>query len=172
LESLDGNVTSESLYLHNLIKIIECKNDVVTFLHNTKTKETADKIIKQGFEFQSHLDYTTDVVSAKDSITIKYFSIVRQAYGDFTIIMQISKQIIEDFSAPLVTKSHHFSEVLTVKPPTMGTEDDMIYCLAPNFVKGYINFHSAEFVANPTFNSSLILPVFNENLKRILDKSL
>ena len=169
MESLNGNESGESIYIHNLIKIIECKNDVVTFLHNTKTKETADKIIQQGFEFQSHLDFTTDVVSAKDPITIKYFSIVRQAYGDYTLIMQISKEIIEDFSAPLVKKAHHFSEVLTVKPPTISSEDEIIYCLAPNFVKGYINVHSAEFVANPTFNSSLILPEFNQNLKRIID---
>ncbi len=169
MESLDGNVSGESINLQNLIKIIDCKNDVVTFLHNTKTKETADKIIKHGFEFQSHLDFTTDVVSAKDPITIKYFSIVRQAYGDYTIIIQISKQIIEDFSAPLVKKAHHFSEVLTVKPPIINAEEDMIYCLAPNFVKGYINVHSAEFVANPTFNSSLILPEFNQNLNRILN---
>jgi hypothetical protein len=158
-------------YLEKLVTVIECKNDVVTFLHNTKEKETADRISRDGFEFQSHLDYTTDVVSAKDPITIKYFSIVRQAYGDYTIIMQISKQIIEDFSAPLVKKAHHFSEILTVKEPFIGPDDDIIYCLAPNFVKGYINVHSAEFVANPKFDSSLILPEFNTNLKKILDES-
>jgi len=151
-----------------LIKVIECKSDVVTFLHNTKTQETAKKVLLEGFEFQSHIDYTTDVVSAKDPITIKYFTIVRQAYGRYTLIIQISRQLIEDYSELLNNISHHFSEILTVKPPVLGVEDDLVYCLAPHFVKGYMDAETGEFYANPNFNAALKIPVFEENLKKIL----
>jgi hypothetical protein len=157
-------------YLAILEQVIQCNDEVITFLHNTHSDAIAKKIINEGFEFQSHLDYTTDVVSAKDPVTIKYFTIVRQAYGNFTMIIQINKDIIEHYSHQLKHKEHHFSEILSVKPPYIGYEEDLIYCLAPNFVKGYIDICTSEFVANPNFNPSLILPIFETNLNRILNE--
>jgi len=133
----DGDLDSE--YMKILKNTIESNSKVITFLHNTEHCETADKIIKDGFEFQSYLDFTTDVVTAKDEVAIKYFTIVRQAYGKFTIVIQISKQLIDEYSQQLENMSHHFSEVLSVKEPYVGKDDDMIYCLAPHFIKGYIN---------------------------------
>jgi len=156
-------------YLVMLENVIECKNDVVTFLHNTKSKVVAEKIIVEGFEFQSHIDYTTDVVSAKDPITIKYFTIVRQAYGKYTVVMQIGKDLIEDYSSRLHDLPHHFSEVLSIKEPYMGSEEELIYNLAPQFIKGYIDSESAEFYANPIFNPHIRLPLFEQNLKKILN---
>jgi len=168
LDGIEESGVNESKYLENLIKVIECKNDVVTFLHNTKDEETAIHILQEGFEFQSHLDYTTDVVSAKDPITIKYFTIVRQAYGNYTLILQISKKLIEEYSNILVNLTQHFSEVLSVKPPKKGPEDELIHCLAPHFVKGYLCALTGEFFPNPNFNASLKIPIFEQNLKRIL----
>jgi hypothetical protein len=158
----------EEAYLHLLEKVIYNDDDVVTFLHNTHSASVVKKIMTRGFEFQSHLDYTTDVVSAKDPVTIKYFTIVRQAYGNFTVIIQISKAIIEDYAAKIRKKNHHFSEVLSIKPPFMGPEDELVYCLAPHFVKGYIDACNHLFYQNPKFNPSLKLPVFESNLKQIL----
>jgi len=164
----EGNGKKDSIYIENLIHVIECKSDVVTFLHNTKTRETAERVLQEGFQFQSHIDYTTDVVSAKDPITIKYFTIVRQAYGRYTLVIQISKHLIEDYSEMLSNMSHHFSEILTVKTPYLGAEDDLVYCLAPHFVKGYMDSETGEFFSNPNFNAALKIPIFEENLKRIL----
>lgn len=158
----------ENEYLEQLQKVIATSEEVVTFLHNTKTKETALLIMQEGFEFQSHLDYTSDVVSAKDPVTIKYFTIVRQAYGAYTMILQISKSLIEEYSNYLEDLPHHFSEILTVKEPYLGNEEDLIYCLAPNFVKGYVNSETAVFTPNPSFNPGLKLPLFQHNLEKIL----
>ena len=108
------------------------------------------------------------MVSAIDPITIKYFTIVRQAYGKYTLVIQIGKDIIEDYSKRLHSLPHHFSEVLSVNEPYLGNEDDLIYTLAPQFVKGYINSESCEVVANPLFNPHVRLPLFEENLKKIL----
>jgi len=163
-----NDLSMEADYLKKLEEVIETGHEVVTFLHNTRDKVTAMRILTEGFQFQSHLDYTTDVVTAKDPVTIKYFSIVRQAYGNYTIIIQISKEIIEYYSTELKARTHHFSELLTLNEPFLGSEEDLIYCLAPNFVKGYINACTAEFVPNPNFNASLKLPQFDANLKRIL----
>lgn len=155
-------------YLEQLQRVINCKSEVVTFLHNTKTRQIAEKILQEGFEFQSHLDYTSDVVSAKDPVTIKYFTLVRQAYGDYTVIIQIDKNLIEEYSNILEDLPHHFSEILTVKPPYIGNEDDLIYCLAPHFVKGYVNAQTAEFFSNSLFNAGLKIPIFEKNLNKLL----
>ncbi len=165
LDDAESNVDSE--YINILKNTIESNCNVITFLHNTEHRKTADKILKEGFEFQSYLDFTTDVVTAKDVVAIKYFTIVRQAYGKFTIVIQISKQLINEYSHRLENVAHHFSEVLSVKEPYLGDEDDMIYCLAPHFIKGYINAETGELFLNPNFNASLKIPIFEENLKKI-----
>lgn len=157
----------ESEYLNRLEEVIGINNHVITFLHNTREEVTAKNILSEGFQFLSHLDYTTDVVTAKDPVTIKYFSIVRQAYGNYTLVIQISKELIEHYSQLLKTKTHHFSELLTVKEPFLGPDEEMVYCLAPNFVKGYLNALTAEFVANPHFDPSRKLPEFEKNLEKI-----
>ncbi len=157
-------------YILALQRAIESEYEVITFLHNTNAEHVAKKILLEGFEFQSHLDYTTDVVSAKDVVTLKYFTIVRQAYGNFTLIIQISKEIIESYSQKLKNKDHHFSEVLSVKPSYLGSEDDLIYCLAPHFIKGYINACTHDFYVNPNFDPLLRIPVFEENLRNILNQ--
>lgn len=168
---VNGKLKMENEYLTQLQKAINNQTPVVTFLHNTKSRETAEQILKEGFEFQSHLDYTSDVVSALDPVTIKYFTIVRQAYGNYTMIIQIGKSLIEEYSEHLEDLPHHFSEALTVKEPYLGSEEDLIYCLAPNFVKGYVDSQTAEFHPNPVFNASLKLPLFTENLKKIIESA-
>ena len=164
-----SRMAMENDYLEQLQKVIECSSEVVTFLHNTNSSETAQRILSEGFEFQSHLDYTSDVVSAKDPVTIKYFTIVRQAYGKFTMVIQIGKDLIEEYSSLLEDLPHHFSEILTVKEPYVGNEEDLIYCLAPHFIKGYVNSETAEFYANPLFNANLKISRFQENLNKLLN---
>ena len=164
----ESSPSSDSDYITLLQSVIESNDNVVSFLHNTHTKEDAESILKGGFEFQNHLDYTTDIISAKDIVAIRYFSNVRSTYGKFTIVIQISKQIIDEYCRVLNCKSHHYSEVLTVKTPYVGSDGDLIYCLAPHFVKGYINSNTAKFYPNNSFDAVLKLAVFDDNLKKII----
>lgn len=165
----EGNGDNDSIYLESLRNAISNDLEVVTFLHNTRDENIAKKIIETGFEFQSYLDYTTDVVTDKDPVTIKYFTIVRQAYGQYTMVIQIAKQLIEEYSTLLHDSPHHFSELLTTKPPYEGPEEDLIYNLAPHFVKGYVNAESGNFYKNPSFNPQKKIPIFEENMKKIME---
>lgn len=169
IDYISGSESYENLHIKGLTKAIGNDTTNLTFLHNTKNEDDALKIMRDGFEFQSHIDYTTDVVSPKDPVTIKYFTIVRQAYGNFTIVIQIAKNIIEDYSNQLDNISHHFSEILSIKPPYIGPEDDLIYCLAPHFVKGYINATTGKVYYNADFNPTLKIRIFDKNLKAILN---
>lgn len=155
-------------FLDILMKTIEFDGEVLTFLHNTNTKEAADEILKKGFRFNSHLEYTTDNVSAKDVVTVKYFTLTRQAYGNYTIIIQISREIIERYSAILEDTPHHFSEVLTVCEPELSSDEEFVYQLAPQFVKAYIYSPNSELVLNADFNPYCVCDVFKRNLEKIL----
>jgi len=158
----------EKDYLEILMETIASPENVLTFLHNTKNKEVAQNILDYGFQFNSHIDYTTDCVSAKDIVTVKYFTITRHAYGDFTIIIQIGKQIIEYYSHILKNKKYHFSELFSVKPPVLGSDDDYIYQLAPQFVRGFIDSKSGELFINSKFNPEYNPRFFQDNLDKIL----
>jgi hypothetical protein len=150
-------------YLDILQEKVQCQNDVVTFLHNTADENTAKKILNEGFAFHSHLDYTTDIVSYKDPVTIKYFTITRSAYGNFTIIIQISRPIIEKYSALIEQVPHHFSEVLSVNLEE-ALNNEMNFLLAPHFVKGYINSKEASFFPNNDFDPFRSIDIFDKNL--------
>lgn len=159
---------TEDRYIDALLNAVSSQHDVFTFLHNTKTEQNAKNIITNGFNFQSHLDYTTDVVSATDVVTIRYFALVRNAYGNFTIIIQISRQLIEHYSVLLANLPYHFSEILSITPPARNADEEPVYTLAQNFIKGYINATTGQFTKNNLFDPGLISPVFNQNLERIL----
>lgn len=145
------------------------KGELITFLHNTTSKDIAEEIMSYGFEFNSHLDYTCDVVSAKDPLTIKYFRNVREAYGNYTIIIQIGRNIIMNFSEALDKTPHHFSEVLSVCKPKLNDDNESIYKLAPHFIKGYLNQSENIFCKNPTFNPHKEIDLFDQNLKQLLN---
>lgn len=158
----------EKTFLEILMQTIESDSDLLTFLHNTNSEEVAKEIIQNGFKFNSHLDYTTDNVSAKDEVTIKYFTITRQAYGKYTLVIQISKEIIEHYSSILEDTHHHFSEILTIRPPILGPDEEMIYQLAPQFVKAFIYEPNCELMLNPNFDPHYNCEVFKENMQKIL----
>jgi hypothetical protein len=154
-------------YIIALKEAIGYNPEMVTFLHNTMTRENAETIMNKGFRFYSHLDYTTDVVSAKDDITITYFNLVRSAYGPFTIIIQMDKELIQYYSDLLLDRHNHFSELLTLEMPEKSNDEEWIYTLAPNFVKGYVDSRFPCFFPNSKFNPSLKHPEFEKNLQHL-----
>ena len=157
-------------YLISLFNIISKPDNVFTFLHNTKSKNIADNILKNGFEFQGHLEYTTDMISTKDPIEIKYFSQIRKAYGNYTVIIQISKKIINDYTKQTNNTDIHFAEILSTKTVREIEGEDAIYCLPSHFIKGYLNTNTAKFISNKNFNPYLRIDTFEENIKILLNQ--
>lgn len=157
----------QSPYIIALKEAIGYDAGLVTFLHNTMTCENAQNILKDGFRFYSHLDYTTDVVSNKDDITITYFNLTRSAYGRYTIIIQIDKDVIQYYSDLLINRHNHFSELLTHLVPEQSNDEEWIYTLAPNFIKGFVDSNNAKFFPNQQFNPSLKHPDFENNMNHL-----
>lgn len=155
-------------YFTRIIDLVSSTQNVATFLHNTSSIEIAHEIINEGFNFQSHIDYCTDYLNGIDMVLLKYISTMREAYGPFTIIIQINKNLIAHYSQLLEHTPYHFSEIISIKDPELNNDGEPIYRLAPQFIKGFVNRNDASFVLNAGFNPSFIAPQFEVNLKRLL----
>src|SRR5271157_3039005 len=75
----------------NLIDFIGDESGYFSFLHTTNT-------VENGFRFKK-FDKTSDYVC--DAVSLAYMLNIRKHYGDFTVIIQISKDVphYEELSA-------------------------------------------------------------------------
>ncbi len=146
------------------------RDDIYKYLHNTDNQDTAKKILTEGFDFESHLDYTTDMVTGNDPIEIKYFIIKRKRYGLYTILIQIAKSTVNHYSKQLKNSNYHFSEILTFHEPVLGENDEPVYKLPVQFIKGYFDHNLHQPVLNESFDPYFRSPIFDNNLKKYLDQ--
>lgn len=149
-------------------EFIGLTNDVFTYLHNTESEEIANIIIKNGFEFEGYLDHTTDLISGDDPIELRYFQIKRGRYGEYTMVIQIARKLIDKYCELLKESHNHYSEVLTVREPKNTAEREPIYTLPSHFVKGYFNQKTKEVVYNPDFDPFKDLDTFEDNVRKVL----
>ena len=151
--------------LKSLREFIGYEMEISKFLHTTPSREFADGIMMNGFEFENHLMHTTDQISGFDLVELNYFLMIRRNYGQFTIV--ISDKLILDFTKRLRSFNCHFSEALTKFPPRINDEDNPVYTLPEQFIKGYFNQYTLEKIHNPIFDSHYMSPIFEENIVRL-----
>jgi hypothetical protein len=145
-------------------------SDVLKYLHNTRSEEVAQNILKEGFIFEKYLENTTDLVSGIHLVEIKYFKQIRRSYGDYSIVIEISKKTVEEFSNRLNGTPYHFTEVLSKYKPLLSQDGEPVYTLPEQFVKGYFNQLVGIAVNNPVFDPYYISPSFEENYTYLIDK--
>jgi hypothetical protein len=128
------------------------------FLHNTKEKSTAEKILGEGFIFENQLPHSTDRVNPSEPIEVTYFLFQRKDYGAYTIIIAIPKAIYDRYTIISNLNDIGIEEVITITRPYYGENDELIYTLPPGHVLGYYNNKTTEFTANslwdPEYDSS------------------
>ncbi len=61
-----------------LAEILSEFDDCYFFLHNTREQNIAEKIMKEGFRYESQLPHSTDRVNPKEPIEITYFLFQRK----------------------------------------------------------------------------------------------
>jgi hypothetical protein len=140
-----------------LANILMDFQDCFLFLHNTKELIIAERIMSEGFLFESQLPHSTDRINPSEHIEITYFFIQRKDYGSYTIIIGIPKTTYELYSAASNENDTGIEEVLTMTRPYMGDNDEIVYRLSPKHVLGYYNSKTGEFIKNtkwdPSFNN-------------------
>lgn len=118
------------------------------FLHNTKEKTIAERIMSEGFIFENQLPHSTDRVNPHEPIEITYFLFQRKDYGTFTMIIAISKIVYEKYTRISNLNDIGIEEVSTVKKPYLGDNDEYVYTISPKHILGYFNNKTGEFVKN------------------------
>ena len=137
------------------------------FLHNTKEMITAERIMNEGFLFESQLPHSTDRINPNENIEITYFFIQRKDYGSYTIVIAIPKSVYDLYSARSNENDVGIEEVLTMMQPYLSDNDEMVYRLSPKHILGYYNSRTGEFIKNmnwdPAYNNLISAPYQSEN---------
>jgi len=150
-----------------LAKILACDSGCVIFLHNTRTEAVANKILTEGFTFQNQLYYSTDRINPNDPVEISYFLVERKDYGDFTIIIEISRNLFKKIRSLAEVTGHHFEDILSITEPVLSEDDELIYTISPHYIKGYFNNKTGVMTPNPGFNPEYMASIYLDNLNRI-----
>lgn len=140
-----------------LVSILKNFKDCYFFLHNTKEFSVVEKIMNEGFIFESQLPHSTDRVNPNEPIEVTYFLFQRKDYGSYTIIIAIPKIIYDIYSAVSNKNDVGIEEVLTIAEPYYGDNDELVYTISPKHILGYFNIRTTDFYQNrnwdPFFNN-------------------
>lgn len=143
-----------------LASILKDFNNCYFFLHNTREFSVVEKIMNEGFIFESQLPHSTDRVNPNEPIEITYFFFQRKDYGFYTIVIAIPRTIYDNYSEASNRFNTGMEEVMTIKEPYPGENDEPIYTISPKHILGYYNIKTSEFFRNlnwdPAFDNSLI----------------
>jgi hypothetical protein len=146
-----------------LAHILNKYNFCFLFLHNTREKAIAEKILREGFVFENQLPHSSDRVNPNEPIEITYFLFQRKDYGSYTIIIAIPKNVYEIYTK--ISNDHEtgIEEVMTISEPFLGDNDELIYTISPKHILGYFNNKTAEFFSNEKWDPDFIVsyPVRN-----------
>jgi hypothetical protein len=148
-----------------LASILKNYKDCYFFLHNTKEFCIVEKIMIEGFIFESQLTHSTDRVNPNEPIEVSYFFFQRKEYGHYTIIIAIPITAYKKYTELSNEKDVCIEDVLTISEPYYGDNDELIYTLSPRQVLGYFNIKSSEFYQNRNWD-----PFFNNSHTRVADK--
>jgi len=137
------------------------------FLHNTKEKSIAEKIMNEGFIFENQLPHSSDRVNPNEPIEVTYFLFQRKDYGSFTMIIAIPKETYEKYTKISNDQDTGIEEVLTITRPYYGDNDELIYTISPKHILGYFNNKTGEFAKNRNWDpdhDSSYLKVFRRRI--------
>jgi hypothetical protein len=130
------------------------------FLHNTKEKSVAEKIMHEGFIFENQLPHSTDRVNPLEPIEVTYFLFQRKDYGSYTIIIAIPKSTYDIYTHFSNKNDLGIEDILTITEPVYGDNDELIYTISPEHILGFYNNKTGEFFKNknwdPDYKTSII----------------
>jgi hypothetical protein len=117
----------------DLVRFIGESIGYLTYLHTTDTIEKAKSICNTGLRFEI-FQKTVDLVNNVDSL--EYILMIRKPYGNFTVVIQISKSI----------KNYE-----SISKESTDEEGNEIFVLPPQHIRGYYDRTTKEIFANPLF---------------------
>ena len=151
-----------------LASILKDYSNCYFFLHNTREYTVVEKIMNEGFIFESQLPHSTDRVNPNEPIEITYFLFQRKDYGYYTMILAIPKKIYDIYSEASNQNDTGIEEVMTITDPYFGDNDELIYTVSPKHVLGYFNVKTSEFFKNLNWDPEYNNCQFRSPVKRLV----
>ncbi|HCI55049.1 MAG TPA: hypothetical protein PLN06_02840 [Bacteroidales bacterium] len=148
-----------------LAEILSEFDDCYFFLHNTREQNIAEKIMKEGFRYESQLPHSTDRVNPKEPIEITYFLFQRKEYGIYTIVIAIPKETYERYIRLSDLLDIPVEEVMSTEKPWLNDNDEIVYTLSAKHILGYFNNKTSEFLMNPLWD-----PYFDSTENKIFKR--
>jgi hypothetical protein len=143
-----------------LAAILKDYNECYFFLHNTREYSIVEKIMDEGFIFESQLPHSTDRVNPNEPIEITYFFFQRKDYGLYTIVIAMPRATYDKYSEASNKYDTGMEEVMSINDPYLGENDEPIYTISPKHILGYFNIRTSEFFRNvnwdPAFDNSRV----------------
>ena len=144
--------------------------NVINYTHRTANEEIARKIVKYGLKFTESFYKTTDLV-IDNPVNLNYWNILRKAYGKYAVVISFTKRIINHYesilSSELESNIVEVQQVLTDTEPELNEDNEEVYTLSRQFIKGYFNEETETVVYNPDFDPDYESAVFITNVDRI-----
>ncbi|MHC1702610.1 MAG: hypothetical protein AB9846_01760 [Tenuifilaceae bacterium] len=160
----------DKLFDKNVISyLFEGDKELRIFVHYTKEEPVARKIFEEGFRFVESFDKTAEPI-INDTIDLTYKHNVKKYYGKFIVVICISDSIYSKYDNELksIKKSNiQVEQVLTEAQPCVNENNDEVYFLSSQFIKGFVNYETGEIVDNPSFNPNFDSLIFKANLERL-----
>ena len=126
-----------------------------TYLHTTY-EERAKSILINGFFVNSYLENTCD--SVYDEIFTFWYN-YRKHYGNYCIVIQIPTNIDKVDELSELVDNETFVKIYNKVFNDMEEEFEFDYLIPSQFIKGYFDRVTNEFIENPLFN-----PIENEEI--------
>jgi hypothetical protein len=139
-----------------LAVILNNQSNCYFFLHNTKEKIIAERILNEGFVFENQLPHSTDRVNPNEPIEITYFLFQRKDYGSYTIIIAIPKATYDLYTRYSNEHETGIEEVITINDPYIGDNDEFVYTISPKHIYGYFNIKTGDFIKNENWDPGFI----------------
>ncbi|MBI9052688.1 MAG: hypothetical protein JEY96_02655 [Bacteroidales bacterium] len=148
--------------------IFEDESEIKLFLHYTPSKKIVDKIIKEGFMFTNSFYKTAEYIYNDELYLVQRHHEHKQ-FGDYVIVICISKKIFNIYSDKL--NEYNLADItveqiLTESNPIVDDNNDLIYTLPQQFIKGYFNFREGTIVKNKSFDFNYNSKLFDKNLDK------
>ena len=170
-KSFDLPKTKSDLFTSDYIKkfILHDVNEINTYIHYTAEEEVAKKILKEGFKFSSNFHKTAELIT-NDEVELVYKHSLRKLYGNYIVIICISKKIFDYYINELKDKNKHnivsVEQILVEKPVEKDDNLEDIFTLSNKYIKGYINYISGEITKNPEFDPNYDSDTFQQNIDK------
>jgi hypothetical protein len=136
-----------------LASILNNQGNCYFFLHNTKEKHIAEKILNEGFIFENQLPHSSDRVNPNEPIEVTYFLFQRKDYGSFTIIIAIPKATYDQYTRYSNEHDTGIEEILSITNPVIGENDELIYTISPKHILGYFCIKTGDFIKNEKWDT-------------------